>query len=580
MRRRTIVSAVVVFMAIVGICTLWESLGSRGGLKRAWRRSQEQPAVVAEDTRPAQPSKDGGAGTTAASCEMQRGGLRVAIVDERDHPQGGARVKVLVSAYPTLVWTDPETTDGTGVAQFPGVTAGRVVVYASVGSLSRSIATDVSAGAVTDVRVVVPRGVQVEGQVRHVERGPIEGLVLYFQRREGAFVDEMQATTDSAGLYRLTNAFTGRYLVWTRPGTSHAYLDVPTADSVGNDLVFGVLCVAGTVRDEATEVPIAGVSLEVTDPFFVTAVTDSRGTYQFFDLPRRSYRIAVKKDGYAIGLVDCKIDDPLPMTVDVSLQLAASLRLRVTDTTGHAVTGEHVYRAQPLGSGVEAGGNVVTDGSGWLTMAMAPGVYDLSLRADGYKPANQHIVISPGENTASVNLELKEGAEQNVALRGTVRDRTTGGPVPGVRLVVDGVSTIAVSDEQGEYRFRSQWTGRFSLFVLKDGYGASILRDVAVEKGACHVLDIALEPAAVLQMHVIDRNGRPIEGRIGTGIRSLDPDRQFGLGTTLGPAKEGRLTYSQLLPGRYRLTFSCPGGQATLETTVPAGTSDLEVRLR
>jgi hypothetical protein len=506
--------------------------------------------------------------------------LRVTVVDERGRPRPGAQVKVLLSANPVLVWTNAETTGEAGEAEFPTITAGQVVVYAAVGSLSRTLAAEIGAGLVTAVRIPVPRGVQVEGQVRHVERGPLEGLVLRFQRREGDFIDTMEATTDAAGLYRLTNAPAGRYLIWTRPGMGHAYLEVPGVDSVGNDFVFGVLCLAGTVRDATTERPLAQVPLQISDPFFVTVMTDSDGAYRFFDLPRGSYRIVLRKEGYAVGLVDTKIDDPLPRTEDISLHPAARLRLQVMDIAGRAVTGAHNYSARPLGSGSEAGGNVVTDGSGWIVTAMAPGVYDLSVFADGYKPASQHVEVLPGENTAHIKLEPKGDTPGDPALRGVVRDRTTGLPVAGVTLWMDGVSPIAVTDEQGEYRCRHHWPGRVSLFVLRDGYGASILREVSVEKGACRVLDIALEPAAILQLRVTDRDGEPIEGPIGLGITSLNPDRPFKLGTRVGPAKEGRLTYSRLLPGIYRLTFSGSGGRATVETNVPAGESTLEVRLQ
>jgi len=576
MSRRTTWSAVALLLGVVGLVALWRDFGHRE--RRTPDRSERQgsPSPV---PAPVEPAREGNAEPANANPETDNAGLRVIVVDDGNRPRPDVQVKLLLSAYPELVWTDLVTTDAAGAALFPDVAAGRAVVQAASGSFSRSAVIHLTAGKVTELRIPLPRGVKVEGHVRHVEDGPLEGLVLCFQRRDGDLVDEMQTTTEAAGFYCLTHAAPGRYLVWT-PGSGRAWLDVPATDSAGNDLVFGVLCVTGTVRDGATARPIAGATLQIVAPFLAATVTDASGTFRFYDLPAGTYRITATKDGYAIGHADCVVEEPLPRSVEIPLQPAASLRLRVTDTAGRAVTGEHVYYARPAGAGVEAGGNVITDGSGWLTIPMAPGVYDLSVHADGYLPASQHIVIAAGDNTTSVKLDPREGVAADIALRGVVRDATTGSPVPGVTLRVDGASPIAVSDEQGEYRFLHQWTGKFSLFVLKDGYGARILRDVAVEKGACRVLDLTLEPAGILQFTVRDREGNPIEGSISLRATSLDPDRPFSLGTRVGPAKEGRLTYSQLLPGSYRLTLSGPGGEATVDAVVRAGTSELEIGLR
>lgn len=198
---------------------------------------------------------------------------------------------------------------------------------------------------------------------------------------------------------------------------------------------------------------------------------------------------------------------------------------------------------------------------------------------DGHKPARQRVGIAPGETAAYFKLEPISDVAGDTALRGVVRDTTTGLAVAGAALRVDGVTPVAVTKGDGKCRIRHPWQ-TCSLFVLKDGYGTTILRDVAVESGAWRALDIGLEPAAVLEVRLTDRDGDPIEGEVSLGIASLDPDQPFRLGTKAGPAKEGQLTYRQLLPGRYRLAFTVPAGRAGAEAVVPAGAGALEVCIR
>ncbi|HVZ38294.1 MAG TPA: TonB-dependent receptor [Candidatus Kapabacteria bacterium] len=86
------------------------------------------------------------------------------------------------------------------------------------------------------------------------------------------------------------------------------------------------LCVAGTVVDNTTHEPLAGVTVQVLQSKIGT-VTDAAGRYRLFDLQPGSYRIRFSSVGYeAVVKTDVAVNAVRPATLDVAMIPQPSLQ--------------------------------------------------------------------------------------------------------------------------------------------------------------------------------------------------------------------------------------------------------------
>ena len=87
-------------------------------------------------------------------------------------------------------------------------------------------------------------------------------------------------------------------------------------------------------------------------------------------------------------------------------------------------------------------------------------------------------------------------AQTSGAIAGRVRDATSGHPVPGARVLLDGAAG-AISDTSGAFRIREVRAGRHTLLVETIGYRPSRRDGVLVRSGETTTLEVVLQPAAV-----------------------------------------------------------------------------------
>jgi hypothetical protein len=168
-----------------------------------------------------------------------------------------------------------------------------------------------------------------------------------------------------------------------------------------------------------------------------------------------------------------------------------------------------------------------------------------------------------------------------VGLHGTVRDRSTGNPVPGVRVTIqDGAPYRSVSsDADGVYRFLDLPACTVSGVASKKGYGILFWKKVEVPEDG-RKYDIDLDPAARLAIRITDPKGRPFVGRLYIGVHSKVPDVGTRVGTSVTADDTGLARYDEIVPGDYELTFRADGvGSAKVETKIATGDNSVDVRL-
>ncbi len=512
------------------------------------------------------------------------GGLRVIVTDETGNGLPGVKVFVNRNGDLTGLTTGPD-----GRVEMQPLEAGKLLVAAVRGGRRRTAQVEVVGSRITEVTIALARGATVEGEVRHVERGLLNGVgvALELPKDGEGFEEWFQTDTNEQGRYRLEGVPPGTHalVVWggvlgqeQRP---RAMLVVGDPGLVTKDIVVGRVTLRGTVREADTGKPVPEARIWLHQPprWNANVMTDARGVYEIMDLPPGEHQVNLLRDGYvalALPLVEIPADGM--HTEDFTLRRAATLVLEVLDRDGLPVPGRlTVLLREPTGQNVMF--QIDTDSLGIGRHARAvPGTYDVILGLPGYVEKTERVALGPGENRLTLRLEPAENPGR-VSLQGTARDATTKEPIANVRVRIHRpFSRETATGPDGVYRFRDVQPGTLALTVSKDGYGVQYFGEVELGTEA-RTLDLELDPAATLQLHVTDRVGSPVVGRIFLGINGRG-EKKTEFGTNLDADAEGHAIYKQIVPGSYVLIVSQGGvGEAKVETVILAGENLVRVRL-
>ncbi len=148
---------------------------------------------------------------------------------------------------------------------------------------------------------------------------------------------------------------------------------------------------------------------------------------------------------------------------------------------------------------------------------------------------------------------------QTGSVRGRVVDASTGEPLPGVNVVVRGLSIGAATDLDGRYSLERVPVGEQTIEARFVGYRAQA-RSVRVQAGQVVTLDFRLEPTALeLGEIVVTGAGGPVEKRkLGNSIATID-----AAGLREAPIK----SFSDLIQGREPGLIALPSSGMTGEGT-------------
>jgi len=250
--------------------------------------------------------------------------------------------------------------------------------------------------------------------------------------------------------------------------------------------------------------PLAGalVTLGLTYPPGLEAVTDERGEYAITGVPPGSYHVRPKVPGYAIiGEVPFQLltldgTEP-PQRINFALQRAGSIAGRVLDADGRPLAGATVYLVKLTAQNSLVPGNVVptartsADGEYRFT-EVQPGRYTVGARPPGPGPtagvtgqqaAPGPLYYYPGPPSAVSTEMLAVTAEHpltgvdipcvspatGLGVSGIVRDERTKQPVANARLIYGAVDAEGRAHAREGPEFRSDGFGRFTIPGLEPG---------------------------------------------------------------------------------------------------------------
>ncbi|MFI5401989.1 MAG: sigma-70 family RNA polymerase sigma factor [Planctomycetota bacterium] len=602
------VAAVFLCIAAVGTVT-WQSASAR---ERAARSESARPAPpevegarghgtapeAPPDSEPeASEPTDTAADATLATEPQQpkpyrlaeatgeaQGALRILVRD--DDGNGKEGVGVHVTRARASKSRRSFTTGPDGCVELRSLAATKWVVFAAVRGRYSSAEVEVVKGLFTEVVVVFARGATVEGEVRHLERGPLPdvGVAVEIGNRDDGFQEWFRADTDAQGRYRLEGIPAGTHpvLVWGgilgQDQHPRAMLTVPEHGPLAFDIVVGRVALRGTLRDADTGAPLGGVLVKVLCPPHQPAetTTQTSGSYEILDLPAGDAYV-VEVDGYAPRVQKAP---PIPpdavATADIALKKAAVLGITVLDQDGRLVPGRHGVTLKDARGGLTEF-TIAVSNAGWH-FGVLPGTYELTLRASGYVPKTERVELKADENKLTLRLEPVADTK-SISLQGTVRDSTTRKPVGGARVRITWPSLIeTATDADGAYLFRELKPGTVTVRASRDGYGIGDVLEIDVG-GEARTLDIDLDPAATLRLHVLDRTGAPVSGKVSLVIVGRG-ENKTDMGAELTADAHGHAVYRQIVPGSYHLLVSQPGaGEAKVESDIAPGENVVRVRL-
>ena len=296
----------------------------------------------------------------------------------------------------------------------------------------------------------------------------------------------------------------------------------------------GSSSIQGCVRD-ADGAPIANAAIEaglaVLDGTLkhstLTAATDANGVYTFSNLPSWTVTLSVSAEGYsALRRKSITLSDNQRLAgIDFILKPALTISGRVADSSGQPIQGAELTAVpesekklpKPLVSQDAVTAQSGEDGHYTITSLNA-GNYTVNARSEQYVPGEAAHVAAGSQH---VDFALKGGG----GLSGTVRDKTSGKPVPGAGVSIEAEQGPlreeligsykfgSKTDNSGSYNISSMDTGSYRLKVTAKGYTEASRSGVGVRAGEeTKGIDFSLTPNSRIRGTVTFEGGEPAAG--------------------------------------------------------------------
>ncbi len=317
------------------------------------------------------------------------------------------------------------STDSEGVYRFYDVPAGkgRLVLSKDGYELLFADPGELNAGETRTVDITLKPAALLHLYVTDEQGrpfvGPLRLSMSNHKERSGSV--STGVTTDEEGHAVFRKISSGMYdlSVWRdgfrspskkmeiKPGENTAHFRLEAVP--GKRKEQGPRVISGTVVDAATGRPIPGARVRVRPYLRQTAFSDAGGNYCLRGLQPGKYKFHVSRDGYGFHVIrDVEVVAGEERTLDITLQPAATLHLRVTDAQGRPVTGRIFLGMSPAGKGegTRVGTSVTADELGRATYRqIVPGPYELRFKVRERGECKVRVEILPGENTVEARLE-------------------------------------------------------------------------------------------------------------------------------------------------------------------------------
>ncbi len=380
-------------------------------------------------------------------------------------------------------------------------------------ALTDPLTADKTKGPIT---ITLYDGIETNGVVVDAEGKPVSGAgVVAVQDPFGAAVLPMDSvlssrsmqpfvTTDAEGRFTLhLNATQHDLGVWKEGYAGYRQGDVfPRSGAEPLRIVLdkGVE-IRGRVTRKGWTKPFTGTVLaRGEDASFGMAPVREDGTFALQSLRPVAYTVQYSGESER-GAAEKQVTAP---ATDVVIELPAvgEIRGRVVDKTTGEVLTQYLVVASPDRSTHRI------ENEETFTIQLAPGVVEISVRADGYMPEAREVNVEAG-NTTAVTLSVARG---RVATGRVIAEN--GAPIAEASVSIetdDAVPWIEnQTDETGEFRIDGLPRERVTLDVKAPGF---VPRTAQVEAGELDArVDVVLSRGRSARGRVVTSDGAPVDG--------------------------------------------------------------------
>ena len=537
------------------------------------------------------------------------------VSDDTGKPVSGARVTVVAGGAgfgdAEAVYLSEAKSGVDGSFAMPDAPDGPRVLTARAAGFGP--VTRFAFEARAEERIVLRTGGAVRGILTDASGKPVAGAIVV--------CEQVAARTDASGAYRLTGVPLGSQTVeavWKDDFVARKE-SVKVAREGEADVPLRLAkaaAIAGTVVDEATRKPIAGVRVALSNPGRVfgrrqaqrVGRTDARGRFRAGGLGARHYTVEATRDGYLPSTIpNVAAVLAQPGSVAIALQRAATVAGVVTDDKGQVVSGARVsiqrdpnlrrlMRGASLAS-VFGQQSALSGPDGAFLIRGLPAERGATLEATktGFAAARKlGMTWKTGEQVKNVALALKKGLTargkvvnaQNQPIAGAQivaqsRDAAAPGRRGGNIMVRAGNAgqgdrPDAVSGADGAFLVQGLEEGEYAVSVSRDGYAPKTVASLGV-KGP----DESKWPAIVLTSGmavagaVKNPQGQPV---IGAQIFAIGESAGRPLDTSTDA--DGRFRIGGLAAERPIMLSVSADGYASAQRSVTPPVEDLAIVLK
>jgi hypothetical protein len=527
------------------------------------------------------------------------GGVSGASIHASMRPQGGRH-----PGGPGEV-----TTDAAGAFELKGLSPGRAEIGAYHPSYAPadSVAVEVDpAKAVTDVRVVLPRGGRIEGSVRNRDGSGRAGLQVgagpppraRIVMTPSAFVSTMTAPD---GTFVLDPVLAGQVTLTVSDGSGSVpttrTVEVRDGETTTVEIVEREILLSGRVTRSGA--PGAGLRLDAriekagpvmigrgraaaaAGPQRLTATTREDGSFEMvLDEPGSySIRATVVDGNLHLPGRSIVVPDADAHAVELAYDGARVTGIVVDETTDAAVPNV-IINANPRERGRGGWAHATTGADGRFSMELEPGDYSLAAHQPrgGYRPAAVNATVGTS-GLADLHVVLSKG----LAISGTVR-APDGQPAVGIS--VRAIPGSGRAFDGGRATTRAD--GSFEIGGLEEGLVTVMAHAhdgaFALQKGVQtgERASLSLRPGGRLAITVRATTGAPVPGAsaivsrvdgIQVGSLGVSGEWTDAQGRTELLAPAGTLEVYAVKNGNSRLNGSAsvplsPGGTAVVEVVL------------
>lgn len=257
------------------------------------------------------------------------------------------------------------------------------------------------------------------------------------------------------------------------------------------------------------------------------------------------------------------------LTVDVTLESALTVRGRVVDDRGAAAPDVILDASWVDGTEPDAPAEFVQsatrrDGTFELDGLPARRIH-VALRSPAHADLELDVDVVTATSSAVVWTMRKRGAAARPAsIEGTIVDATTGALRTDAKAVLVRAGELPTLDRIGEsfvaqagrFAFRDVAAGTVRILAYADGAASTLSPPFTLAPGATiEGVVLALAPGTTWSGTLRDARAEPHAGGLLRATRIVDREDEPALVREVRSGKHGEVTFSHLVPGRYRVTL-------------------------